>query len=250
MGFDIVRVVPENVDTVGFFCYMSKRKTIGYARKLSWVKARFSEGMQILMCTKGGRGFIEYIPGEYAWRAVEAKGYMVIHCIWNVGKSRGSGLSQELLRMCEIDAKKLGMQGIAMVTSEGNWLIHRKFLFGQGYQLVDKAPQSFSLMVKKFGSTPDPGFCGDWERKQRAFGKGLTLVRTDQCPYLEAVATNTRKAALELGIPFQDITLQTAAEIREKAPCAYGTNAILYDGNFLTNTWVSKEKLIETISKK
>jgi hypothetical protein len=27
-------------------------------------------------------GFLEYIPGEYTWRVINAPGYLVIHCIW------------------------------------------------------------------------------------------------------------------------------------------------------------------------
>lgn len=246
MPFDIIDVTPENVEKVGFFCFMSKRKTAGYARKLAWVKNRLAEGMHIRFCNSGGgRGFIEYIPGEYAWRAVQANTYMVIHCIWNVGKSRGTGLAQELLKLCEEDAKKQGLDGVAMVTSQGNWLIHSRFLEGQGYQTADQTPPSFKLMLKKFHSAPSPIFCSDWENKQAAFGTGLVLVRSDQCPYLEQVALTLRTNANELKIPFRDVCLQTAVEVRDKAPCAYGTNALLYNGKLLTYTWVSKQKLFE-----
>jgi len=94
MAFEITDLTPQNIDE-GVFCYMSKRKTVGYARKLAWEEKRLAERMHIRFCNSGGgRGFIEYIPGEYAWRAVNAPGYMVIHCIWNVRKNRGNGLSQ------------------------------------------------------------------------------------------------------------------------------------------------------------
>lgn len=67
----IIDVTRSNVDETGFFCYMSKRKSEGFRRKLAWVKARFAEGMRIKMLEPPERGFIEYIPGEYAWRAVD-----------------------------------------------------------------------------------------------------------------------------------------------------------------------------------
>jgi hypothetical protein len=246
MSFEIIEVTPENIDKVGFFCFMSKRNTTGYARKLAWVKQRLAEGMHIQFCNSGGgRGFIEYIPGEYAWRAINASKYMVIHCIWNVGKSRGTGLAQELLKQCEEDTRKQGLDGVAMVTSQGNWLIHSRFLEGQGYQSVEQAPPSFNLMVKKFHPATSPTFCGHWERKQSAFGDGLVLVRSDQCPYVDGVASTLKNATNELKMPFKDICLQSAVEVREKAPCAYGTNALLYNGKLLTYTWVSKEKLVE-----
>lgn len=31
------------------------------------------------------RGFIEYIPGAFGWRAVFAEDYMLIHCLWVMG---------------------------------------------------------------------------------------------------------------------------------------------------------------------
>lgn len=77
---NLINVNSENVEKTGFFCYMSKRKAEGYQRKLSWLKDRFAEGMRIKMLELPQRGFIEYIPGEYAWRAVNAEDYMFIHC--------------------------------------------------------------------------------------------------------------------------------------------------------------------------
>lgn len=115
----IIDVTPDNVEETGFFCLMSRRKSDGYQRKLRWLEARFDEGLRIKMLdlSKGGRGFIEYIPGEYAWRPVEASGYLFIHCLWVVGKSKGNGYAKQLLRECIADAKRCGAQGVAMVTS-------------------------------------------------------------------------------------------------------------------------------------
>ena len=107
--FKIIDVNATNIDQTGFFCYMSKRKTEGFNHKLQCLKARFEEGMRIKMFELPERGFIEYIPGEYAWRAVNASGYMFIHCLWVVGKSKGKGLGAVLLDACIEDAKKSGI---------------------------------------------------------------------------------------------------------------------------------------------
>ena len=115
---EIVEVDGDNVSKTGFFCYMSKKKSEGYQRKLKWLKARFAEGMKIKIIEQGGRGFIEYIPGEYAWRAVNAEGYLFIHCLWVVGKSKGKGCGSLLLNDCVKEAKRLRMKGLAMVTTE------------------------------------------------------------------------------------------------------------------------------------
>ena len=87
----ITTVTKENVDSEGFFCYMSKPKSEGYRNKLDWLKARFDEGLVIKKLNLPERGFIEYIPGEFAWRPVYAPEYMFIHCLWIVGKSKGKG---------------------------------------------------------------------------------------------------------------------------------------------------------------
>ena len=50
-------------------------------------------------------------------------------------------------------------------------------------------------MVHKLKRGPRPSFTGDWEKKQRRLGKGLTVVRTDQCPYIMDGATTALDAA-------------------------------------------------------
>ena len=85
----LIDVKEDNVSATGFFCCMSKRKSQGYRRKLDWLRLRFAEGIKIKMLGQGQRGFIEYLPGEYAWRPVNADGFMMIHCLWVVGKSKG-----------------------------------------------------------------------------------------------------------------------------------------------------------------
>jgi hypothetical protein len=45
--FEIKTVDASNVDELGFFCYMSKRKEPGYKQKREWLEARFAEGMKI-----------------------------------------------------------------------------------------------------------------------------------------------------------------------------------------------------------
>ena len=54
----------------------------------------------------------------------------------------------------------------------------------KGFEVVDKAPPDFELLVKKFDkNAPTPKFKGDWEKSLSRYGKGLTIIRADQCPY-------------------------------------------------------------------
>jgi ribosomal protein S18 acetylase RimI-like enzyme len=245
----IIDVTAENVDETGFFCLMSRRTSDGYQRKLKWLKARFEEGLRIKMLdlSDGGRGFIEYIPGEYAWRPVEASGYLFIHCLWVVGKSKGNGYAKLLLRECLADARRCGAKGVAMVTSEGNWLVGKKLLLRRGFKSVDLAPSGYELLATDFGPAPPPLFPTDWDRRAARFGKGLTIVRTDQCPYLDDAVNTAFEVARDRGIPANVVELTSARDIRERSPSPYGVFTIVLDGEVLSHSYQPKKKLNEIL---
>jgi ribosomal protein S18 acetylase RimI-like enzyme len=245
----IIDVTSENVDETGFFCLMSRRKSEGWRRKLEWLRARFDEGLRIKMLdlSEGGRGFIEYIPGEYAWRPVEASGYLFIHCLWVVGKSKGNGYAKLLLSQCLADAKASGAQGVAMVTSKGNWLMGKKLLARRGFKVVDAAPPGYELMANDLGAAPPPKFPTDWERRAAKFGHGLTVVRTDQCPYLDDAVNTALEAGRDHGLKVRAVELTSAREIRERAPSPYGVFSIVVDGQVLSHYYQPRNKLDELL---
>jgi hypothetical protein len=238
----LIDVNANNVSETGFFCYMSKKKSEGYRRKLDWLKQRFAEGLKIKMLGQGQRGFIEYIPGEYAWRAVKANGYMLIHCLWVVGKSKGKGYAGILLNKCIEDAKKSKMKGVAIVTSKGNWLVGSKLLLTHGFETADRAPPSFELLVKKFSEVKSPSFSSDWERRLKKLGQGLTITRSDQCPYLEDASRIIKETANEMGIESRVVDLKTGRDIQQKSPSAYGVFSIVYSGNLLSYHYLTKKE--------
>jgi len=242
---ELIDVTAENVDELGFFCLMSRRKSEGYQRKLRWLKARFAEGMRLKMLGGGARGFIEYIPGEYAWRPVNAKGYMFIHCLWVVGKSKGHGYATALLEACIQDAKQAGMHGVAMVTSEGNWMVGKKLLEKHGFEAVDQAPPSYNLMVMRFDQAPTPTFSNNWADKSSRYPKGLTVFRSDQCPYLEDAVNATRETAEELGIECRVVELTSAQEVRELAPSPYGVVGTVYEGELFAHHYLLRKELLK-----
>ncbi len=247
---EIIDVHTRNVDQTGFFCYMSKRKTEGWRRKLLWLKARFAEGLKIKMLKLPERGFIEYIPGESAWRAIHAKGYMVIHCLWVVGRSKGKGLASVLLEACIEDARRAGMKGVAMLASEGCYMKWKRFLTEHGFETVDTAPPSFELMARKFGKARSPSFAKDWEKKARRFGKGLTILCSDQCPYFEDATQALLALARKKGISSKVIELTTAKEVRDLAPSPYGVMSVVLDGRVIPSHYEAREALIKHSGRK
>jgi len=126
---EIVSVTPENLDRYDLFCKKSKPKEAGYSNKTVWFNEHYATGlrMQLLHIDEGkkqkvSRGFVEYIPGEAAWRAVNAQGWLFIHCLWVVGRNKGRGYGTQLLKTCLNDAKENGFAGVAMLTTNGNFL--------------------------------------------------------------------------------------------------------------------------------
>ncbi len=245
----MVDVNADNVEQTGFFCYMSKPKAEGYKRKLNWLKKRFTEGMQLKMFELPERGFIEYIPGEYAWRAVDAEGYMMIHCLWVVGKSKEKGLCGVLLEECIRDAKASGMNGVAMVTSEKVWLAGKKILLKHGFESVGEAPPAFNLMVKKFRDSPSPTFFDNWQKKASRYGPGLTVIRSDQCPYIPDATSHVLKTAENLGIQSRVIELESSQDVRERAPSPYGVFSIVYNGRLVSYHYLLPKDLVQAINE-
>jgi GNAT superfamily N-acetyltransferase len=247
--YEIKTVDAGNIDENGFFCYMSKRKEPGYKQKHDWLEARFAEGMKIkILHENGGRdtAFIEYIPGEYAWRAVHAAGYMVIHCLWVVGKGKGKGYGRRLIEECVQDARAQKMKGVVMLTSDRTWLVSKDIFEHNGFTEVDSA-LPFHLMSLRFGTAPAPSLPRNWDERAQAFGHGLTVIRTAQCPYIENGAKDILAFAKEKGIRARFLELKTAQEVQEQSPSAYGVFGTVLDGKLLAYQYLLKkdfEKLL------
>jgi hypothetical protein len=226
----LIDVNKSNFVQTGFFCKMSQKKNEGYNWKLEWLESRFDEGLKIKMLDikEGQRGFIEYIPGKYSWRPVFADDYMFIHCLWVVGQSKEKGYAQKLVDECIKDAKIAGMRGVAMTVSEGNWLAGKEILLKMGFKSVDKAPPAFDLMVLKFKKCSDPYFPNDWDKRAAKYGDGLTVVRTDQCPYLDDATKTVKDYAAKEKIKFKEIELKSSEQVKSESPTPYGVFSIIY----------------------
>jgi len=240
----IVSVDADNVDEERFFCYKSKSKSEGYGRKLGWLEQRFSEGLRIKIIYEGKRsfGFIEYIPGEFAWRAVEAPNYLLIHCIWVVGRGKKRGYGSRLLDECVEDARKMQAHGVAMVTSSRHWLAGKKLFLKNGFEVIDQAPP-FELLVKRFGDdAPLPAFPKDWDQRANRYGAGLTIIHADQCPYINDAVQQYVELAAERGVEARVVKLTSGREVQDTAPSPYGVFNVVYDGRLVTYHYMGKKE--------
>ena len=227
----------SNVDRYGFFCYKSKPKTTGYRQKREWLKGCLDEGLRLKIIYEGTRsaGFIEYAPGESTWRVVQAAGYMVIHCMWVVGSSKGKGYGERLLEQVVGEAQSKGMYGLAAVSSDRTWLTKKSFFTHYGFEVVDQAPPAFELLVKRFGQGVMPSFPQDWESRLKRIPNGLVVYHSGQCPYHAMFVSSLENAASQMGIPIQMVELKTSREARALSPSAYGVFGVVYDGVLLSS---------------
>lgn len=253
---EIITVDATNVEKQGFLCYKSKSKSEGYRRKLSWLKDRLREGMKIKLLhlqkfdgPRGAFGFIEYIPGEYAWRPVNAENYLFIHCVWVIGRYKGKGHASRLLQSCLEDAQQQRKDGVAMVTRPGGWLAGQKVLLANGFQPVDHAPWSFDLLAKRLHAAASPTFPTDWEKRAAQYGSGLTIVHSDQCPYMNALVKATLQAAREHAVECREVELRSARDVQIKAPSPYGTYSAVYNGRLLAFRPIGGKDLLRLIDK-
>jgi len=253
-GIEIIDTNAENIREYGICGYKDIKKA-GYPEKIDWLKDRFPEGMKIktLYSDKDGtQGMIEYIPGEYCWRPVEASGYMFIHCIFVgfKGAYKGKGYGSLVLDECLKDAGKGNMHGVAVVTRKGSFMAGKELFVKNGFEVVDTAPPDFELLVKKFNKNAStPKFKGEWEKKLSQFGEGLTIIRADQCPYSVKNVKEIRETAeKEYGIQPEIIDLRNCQDA-QNSPCAFGTFCIVYNGKVIAYQPISKTRFTNIMTK-
>jgi ribosomal protein S18 acetylase RimI-like enzyme len=253
--YKIVDLNETNINEYGAFCLQSKKNTKGYKDKFEWIKKRFKEGLRLklLLINEGAkrgfraRGFIEYIPGEYSWRGVNAKGYMFIHCICVVGKNKGHGYGTKLLQLCLNDAK--GMNGVAVMTSEKTWLPKKDLFIKNGFEKVDSTPPYFELYAKRFSEkAPLPKFNPIPKGRLEKYTSGITIFKSNQCPYVDGYANLVAETAKQAGIPWRIEQIESCKEAQNSVN-PYGTFCVLLNGKVLTYRSIGKKELLECLSK-
>lgn len=250
---EIRDMTEENIFEYGF-CGSKSTEHLGCRRKAEWFKKRRSEGMRYkVLYSEDNRtiGMIEYIPGEFAWRAVDAPGYMVIHCVCNFSKNfRGKGYASRMVDACIEDAYKENMKGVAVVTRKGVWMVGKDLFIKKGFDTVDTAPPDFELLAKKFRShTPAPRFKNNRDSLAKQYSKGLTILWSDQCPYV-AKSINEMKFTIteRYGIKARIIEMKNH-EQAQNAPSPYAIFSLIYDGKLLAFHPISNTRFKNIMDK-
>lgn len=237
-----VDVTSENVTEVGIFCNKNK-KSPGYKAKVEWYKKGFEQGLRMKIAVDGSGkqlGYIEYMPGETAWRPVIAPNYLFIQCIVIFSNDiKNHGLGSKLVTECELEARKNNKSGICTLSSNGPWIAKNQLFEKNNFTIADSL-ERFDLMIKIFdNNVPAPKII-DWTKQQQQY-KGWNLVYADQCPWHEKSVTDLLHSAKENSINLKVIKLETAREA-QNAPSGFATFSLIYDGKLLADHYISKTR--------
>jgi hypothetical protein len=245
----VTTLTPENYPEYGCPCFLNPTYE-GGPRKPSWLFARHSEGLTLKHLFIEGEtkpaGFIEYVPGEYAWRAVNAPGYLFIQCIWVYPKkNRQKGLGSILLKECLKDAKTLGKVGVASITGDGPFIARKDLFVKNGFSVIESSG-GYELVAKRLKDGPLPKFL-DWKSQLNRY-KGLHLIYSDQCQWVARSVPELRDIARLHGIEMTVTELKTPEEAQH-APSVYATLTLVNDGVLLADHFLPGPRFFSILKK-
>ena len=246
----IINIDENNISKYPPKCFLNP-KNEGYLIKREWLQKRFSDGLIVKqLYTKDEKkciGFVEYVPGEYAWRAVDAKGYLFIHCIWiSPNKYKDKGYGSLLIEECIKDAEKQGKCGVAVLTSEGPFMAGKGLFLKNGFKSVSSAKPSFELMIKTLKKGPKPKFMS-WENQLSKYD-GLNIIYSNQCPWVARFINELDEIAQKKDLKLKVTELKNAKEA-QNAPSVYASFNLVYDGKLLADHYISKTRFLNIINK-
>jgi len=249
IDIEIKDLTPENITDYGVCGYKDIAKHLELRRKVEWFKEYYPKGLRIkIILSKNGsyQGMIEYIPGKYAHRPVDAEEYMFIHCIFAGFKNefKNKGYGSFLIDECINDAKNKNMHGVAVVTRKGSFMAKKDIFIKKGFEIVDEAKPDFELLALKFNDNiKSPKFK---EMKLYKQGKGLTIIRSPQCPYSVKNVDAILKTAKIMNIKTNLDELKDSASA-QLTPCAFGTFCIIYNGEVISHHPISNTRFENTM---
>lgn len=233
-----------------FVCFINPKHPT-YHHKVDWVQHQLQLGLRIKLLypenEKKAQGFIEYTPGEHAWRAVEAMDYMFIHCLWiGSNKWKGLGLGSQLIRECIDDAQRSGMNGVAVLTSTDAFLAKADIFIKNGFVEVDRCSPGFSLLAKQFKASTPPKIKDNSARLGSY--QGLHLLYSAQCPWVARFVCELKDFATGNGLQIKVSEFTTPQEAQH-SPSPYGVFNLIHNGKLLADHYISLTRLTNILKK-
>lgn len=252
---EIINITPDKISQYGVCGYKDLKKHEELRRKIAWFSEYYPKGlrMKALISQKDGyQGMIEYLPGKYAHRPVDADGYMVIQCIFTGFRKeyKGKGYGSLLISECITDSQKENLAGVAVVTRMGSFMAKSDIFLKMGFEVVASSPPDFELLVYRFGaSSPPIRFKPEMVARASDYPDGLTILRSAQCPYSEKNVREIMKTAIQtFGLTTHLVELKDSDAVQQ-SPSAFGTFCILYNGTVISHHPISNTRFINIMNK-
>jgi len=249
---EIIDMTPGNIADYGVCGYKDVEKHLELRKKIDWFKEYYPKGLRIkaIISKKGGyQGMLEYIPGKYAHRPVDAEGYMFIHCVFVGFKNefKGKGLASSLIEECIKDSRVAKMNGVAVVTRKGPFMAKKEIFLKKGFVLVDETGPDFELLVLKFNqNAADPKFK---KTNLDKYSKGLIVIRSAQCPYSVKNVNAILETAKKLKIKADLIEIKDSKSAQQ-TPCAFGTFCIIHNNEVISHHPISNKRFENIMAKR
>lgn len=240
-NFEIVTINKMNLSKhPEVICFINPKNS-SYSLKVDWIKQRLTEGLCIKLLYREGSkraaGFIEYVPGENAWRAVDAKDYMFIHCLYVYpNENKGQGLGSYLIHDCLEVAKANNYAGVAVVASSGSFMAGNDLFLKTGFKLVQKDGKGNELLMKQLHDAPAPYF-HDWMSRLREYS-GLNIIYSRQCPWVARMIEEIHSSGFAEELNISITELKTPAEAQQ-APSVYAVFNLINNGKLLADRYIS-----------
>jgi hypothetical protein len=249
---EITDLTPGNIADYGVCGYKDVKKHLELRRKIDWFKEYYPKGLRIkvIISKNGGyQGMLEYIPGKYAHRPVDAEGYMFIHCVFVGFKNefKGKGYASSLIDVCIEEAKSQNMDGVAVVTRKGPFMASKEIFLKKGFISTDAVRPDFELLALKFNIlAKDPKFKSFSLDK---YDKGLTIIRSAQCPYSVKNVDAILETAKKLKIKANLIEIKDS-DSAQQTPCAFGTFCIIHNNEVISHHPISNTRFENIMAKR
>ena len=244
----IIDITKENIDDhPQVVCFINKKHPTHHL-KHEWILKRFKDGLKIKLLfieeEKKPVGYIEYIPGEQAWRAVDAPDHMFIHCLWTNGKKyQHQGLGTLLLDACEKDAQSKA--GVAVITSDGAFMAHKDIFIKNGFTEIAQQGKDM-LLSKTYKKKAQQVSFKDHEKQLKKLN-GFHILYSKQCPWVARFIQEIDESIIEkYNIKIKEFT---TAKQAQNAPSIYSIFNLIYDGKILADRYISNTRFNNILKK-
>lgn len=249
---EIIQITENNIDKEHICCVMNEKKGENCVKsKKEWLKERFKDGLIFKKVNVRGKVFIEYIPGEKAWYPINANEYMVINCFWVSGQYKGKGIANILLNECINDSKSQGKKGIVVLSSKKKmpFLSDGNYLKYKGFKVADTAKPYYELLYFPFEEVEEKPSFKQCAKESEILEGGLVVYYSNQCPYTEKYVQIIKEIADERSIELT-IHKYESLDNAKNSPSPFTTYSFFFNGKFVTNEILSKNKFIKFLDEK